>query len=136
MAENVVSGEEGAIEEFLNCAVFAVAGVSSNPEKFGARVYRDLLAAGKRVYGINPRLKQLDGETIYAGIEDLPETPDVLTLVVPAKIGLELARAARARGVRRVWMQPGAESEELLAFCRDAGIQTVHDQCVMIRLRR
>ncbi len=123
------------IDDFLSCDVFAVAGVSSNEAKYGTIAWRALREAGKRVYGINPRLSSLDGETIYPSIESLPECPDVLSLVVPAKIGLELAGEARAMGVKRIWMQPGAESSELLQWCAESGILAIHNQCVMVQLK-
>ena len=128
------SFDSGPIEGFLALDVFAVAGVSSNEQKFGTQVFRDLRRAGRRVYGLNPRLASLDGETIYPDLASLPERPQVLVLVVPAPIGLNLVEEAARLGIKRVWMQPGAENEELLARCSQLGLQTVHGQCVMIEL--
>lgn len=126
----------GLADEFLDLNVFAVAGVSSNPEKYGTKCYRDLVAVGKRVFGINPRLDMLDGQPIYPDVKSLPETPDVLVLVVPAKVGLALVEQAAETGIARVWMQPGAESDELLAACARLGLQVVHNDCVMRQLAR
>jgi predicted CoA-binding protein len=122
------------VDEFLSRSVFAVAGVSSNAEKYGTIAWRALRAAGKRAYGINPRLKSLDGETIYPSVASLPECPDVLSLVVPARIGLDLVKEAVEMGVERVWMQPGAESPELIEWCAESGISAIHNQCVMVQL--
>ncbi len=124
----------GSLHEFLQCGSFAVAGVSSNEQKFGTMAYRDLKAAGKKVFGINPRLKDLGGETIYPDVAALPESPDVLVLVVNAAIGLTLVEQAAQRGIKRVWMQPGAESDALLQRCAELGLQAVHNQCVMRQL--
>ncbi len=114
--------------------MFAVAGVSSNKSKYGTIAWQTLRNAGKRAYGVNPRLKSLDGETIYPDIASLPECPDVLSLVVPAKFGLALAKEAAEMGVKRIWMQPGAESPELLEWCAASGILAIHNQCVMVQL--
>jgi len=128
------AGAGGSIEEFLLHDVFAVAGVSSNEEKYGTKVFRDLRRAGRRVYGLNPRLDSLDGEKVFPDLGSLPETPQVLVLVVPAAVGLGLVEEAARRGIRRIWMQPGAESDALLKRCEELGLRTVHDQCVMIEI--
>lgn len=125
-----------SIENFLACQTFAVAGVSSNETRFGTLAYRDLAAAGKTVWGINPRLEELDGQKVYADVASLPQSPEILVLVVNAKIGLGLVEQAAARGVKGVWMQPGAESEELIERCGQLGLAAVHNQCVMRQLAR
>ena len=42
----------------------------------------------------------------------------------------------KKRSTNRVWMQPGSESEEAIAFCQEQGIKVVHDTCAMIRKRK
>lgn len=129
-----LSQDPNALSNFLKCNSFAVAGVSSNEEKYGTICFRDLLKAGKTVYGINPRLDELDGQPIYADVAALPETPDVLVLVVHFKIGEGLVEQAAERGIKRVWMQPGADSRELIDRCVELGLDVVHNQCVMRQL--
>ncbi|MCX7016235.1 MAG: CoA-binding protein [Candidatus Sumerlaeota bacterium] len=128
------SDSAGAVDRLLRCEVFAVAGVSSNERKYGTKVFRDLRRAGRRVYGLNPRLAQLDGETVYPDVASLPETPEALVLVVPPAIGLAIVEQAARRGAQRVWMQPGADSPELIERCQALGLEAVYGQCVMIEL--
>jgi predicted CoA-binding protein len=39
--------------------------------------------------------------------------------------------AAQA-GIKRVWMQQGAESQEAIRFCEQNGMSTVHGECIMM----
>lgn len=35
-------------------------------------------------------------------------------------------------GIRRIWMQQGAESAEAVGFCERAGIPVVHGECILM----
>ncbi|MGA9347601.1 MAG: CoA-binding protein [Anaerolineae bacterium] len=126
---------EELIREFINQRVWAVVGVSLNPEKFGHRVFRNLRAAGYIVYGVNPGGGEIEGQRLYSSLADLPEKPVVVDIVVPPKVTEEIVRQCAELGLGRVWMQPGSESEEAIRFCQEKGIKVVHGACAMIRKR-
>ncbi len=120
------------IADFTSRRVWAVVGVSGNRDKFGYRVFRSLREAGYRVYGVNPNAQVVDGETIYPSLEALPERPEVVDVVVPPVVTLQIVSACARLGLDRVWLQPGAESELVLEYCREHGIAVVHGACAMV----
>jgi predicted CoA-binding protein len=121
------------IQEFVNYKVWAVVGVSNNRRKFGNIIYRDMQAAGYEVYGVNPHEDSLDGQPLYPSLADLPVTPDVVDIVVPPEITEQIVRECHALGLRRVWMQPGAESAEAVDFCHANGIEVISGgPCAMV----
>ena len=131
----VVNGE--LIRSFLDKKnVFAVVGASRNPEKYGHRVYRNLKEAGYTVYPVNPNADEVLGDKCYPKLESLPVKPDVVDLVVPPKVTEEVVKECRSLGIRKVWMQPGSESEKSVEFCKKNGIEVVYGVCVMIERRR
>jgi len=124
------------IAEFLRRTnVFAVVGVSRNPEKYGHKVYKDLKEAGHTVYPVNPYLDELLGDRCYPSLSDLPCKPDVVDTVVPPELTEKIVRECEALGIDKVWMQPGSESELAIAFCKRNGIKVVHGVCVMVKRR-
>lgn len=124
------------IEEFVNHKVWAVVGVSSNRRKFGNIIFRDLRSAGYEVYGVNPHEGTVEGETIYPTLADLPVAPDVVDLVVPPDVTEQIVRECHELGLRRVWMQPGAESTEAVQYCHDHDIEVVYGgPCAMVQKR-
>ncbi len=127
-----------SIQDFLHQRnVFAVVGASKDPQKYGHKVYRDLRAGGYEVYPVNPRATEILGDRCYPALKDLPVTPDVVDIVVPPQVTQEIVRACHEHGIRKVWMQPGSESEDAIAFCQAKGIAVVHSVCVMVeRVRR
>ncbi len=128
---------EELIEKFLDSKnVFAVIGVSRDPEKYGYKVYKDLKKAGYTVYPINPKAESIDGDKCYNSLRELPERPDVVDIVVPPKITERIIKECKELGIKRVWMQPGSESEEAISFCKENNIEVVHSVCVMVERKK
>lgn len=121
------------IQEFVNYKIWAVVGVSNNRRKFGTIIYRDLRAAGYEVYGVSLHESELDGQPLYPTLAELPVMPDVVDIVVPPEITEQIVRECHALGLRRVWMQPGAESAEAVAYCEANGIEVISGgPCAMV----
>ena len=124
------------IEEFLEKSnVFAVVGASRDPSKYGHQIYKDLRAAGYKVYPVNPNADEILGDKCYPSLESLPEKPQVVDLVVPPKVTNQIVKICKKLGIRKVWMQPGSESETALNFCKENSIEVVHGACVMVERR-
>ena len=98
----------------------AVAGASDlgSGNYYGARVLANLVDAGTSatIYPINPRLS---GSTlldlkVFGSLSDLPETPDLVFVVTPAKFVIPTIEEAAAMGVRAsvvISTQAGSDDE-------------------------
>jgi predicted CoA-binding protein len=127
---------EKRIQDFINRRVWAVVGVSHDPAKFGHRIFRDLRGAGYTVYGVNPKGGEVDGQSLYLSLADLPDEVEVVDVVVPPQVTEQVVREAHRLGLNRVWMQPGAESEAAIEWAEAHGMEVVHDNCAMVRKKR
>lgn len=124
------------IRDMVAHRVWAVVGASNTPTKFGHKIYLDLKRAGYHVYPINPWEQAVDGDPCFPRITDLPEVPDVVDMVVPPAVGLQVVDDCIAKGVKRIWFQPGADSGPAIRRAEDAGMIVVHDACAMVEKRR
>lgn len=124
------------IKAAVNERVWAVVGASNNREKFGNRIFRDLRAAGYKVYPVNPNEEEVEGDRAYASVADLPEKPAVVDVVVPSWVGQKVARETAEAGIPYFWLQPGAESDELIANAEELGLKVIHNACAMVEKRR
>jgi hypothetical protein len=124
------------VDEFLAKRVFAVVGASQNPEKYGYQIYKTLKEAGYKVYPVNPNADEILGDRCYPSLSNLPEKPEVVDVVVPPQVTMKVVEECRRLGIENVWLQPGAESPEVLEFCAKRGIKCVHGLCVMIESRK
>ncbi len=110
----------------------AVVGVSMNPEKWGYRVYRALRDEGYKVFPVNPKYDEIEGDKCYPDLKSLPEKPDVVITVVPPEITENIVEECKKLGIKKVWMQPGSESDNAIKFCRENGIETVYNACFVV----
>jgi predicted CoA-binding protein len=120
------------IKEFMGQKKFAVVGATDNPEKYGNQVVKNLKSRGYEVYPVNPRLKELEGLKCYPGLADIPVKVDVVDFVVPPRATEEILRHCKELGLKRIWLQPGSESETAIAFCHENKLKVVHSVCVML----
>jgi predicted CoA-binding protein len=123
------------IDAFLDSTVFAVAGASTNREKYGNKVLRVYQQNQRTVYPINPGADEVEGLPAVADVPSLPEGVEALSIVTPPPITLSVVRAALARGIGHLWMQPGAENDEAIAEAVAAGANVIHGgPCVLVAL--
>lgn len=124
---------EETIHAFLNARSLAVFGVSRDPEKYGYKVYKTLKEKGLRVFAINPRANEVDGDPVYPNLQALPEIPEAIVTVVPPEVTKAVVADALAAGVRKIWMQPGSEHAEAIQHAQQAGATVVHGgPCIMV----
>jgi predicted CoA-binding protein len=121
-----------AIEAFLAQPALAVVGVSRSPRKFGTSACRALKEKGYRVYPIHRSAAQIDGMTCYLRLADLPERVGGVLVVVRPWDAIEVIYDAAANGIRRVWLQQGAESLQALQICDQLGLDVVSGECILM----
>lgn len=116
-----------------NNKVFAVIGVSPDPQKYSYRIFKRLLAHGYETYGISPLYESIDQIKIYPDLESVPAKIEVAVFVVNPKRGEDYLKQCQKTGAQYLWMQPGTYDE---AFCQkldQSQIPYVLD-CVLQRL--
>ncbi len=115
--------------------IYAVVGVSHNKEKYGHRVFRDLLKAGHIVYPVNPKGGDLLGQQVYPDLKSIPQKVEVVVMVVPPKVAQTILLQVKALDINKVWFQPGSESDEAIQFCHEHGIDYMQNACIMMKRR-
>jgi predicted CoA-binding protein len=121
-----------SVEGFLAEKTLAIAGVSRSGKGFGIAVIKDLTGKGYEVHPVHPEADEVCRFRCFRSIADLPKEVGGLVLVVPPDQTEKLVREAKDAGIKRVWMQQGAESAEAIRFCEESGIDAVHGECVMM----
>lgn len=107
----------------------AVVGASPNREKWGWKIYNKLKTLGFEVFPVNSHHSEINGEKCYPSLKDLPLKPDLVITVVPPQVTERVVEECRDLGIKRVWMQPGSESERAIEFCRANGIEVTYNAC-------
>jgi predicted CoA-binding protein len=105
--------------------VVAVIGASSNRNKFGNRAVRAFRQQGYTVVPINPHETDVEGLKSYASVLDVPGAIDMASFYLPPEIGLQVIDEVARKGIPEVWLNPGAESEALIARAKALHIQPI-----------
>ena len=123
------------IKDFVDQKKLAVVGVSRAGNKFGNMAYNELKQKGYQVFAIHPEAETVEGDKAYPSFKALPEAVDGVVLVVPPQQTEKVVQDAAAAGIKRIWMQQGAESDKAIQFCQENGIDVVSHECVMMYAR-
>ena len=114
---------------------YAVVWASNDENKYGHKVFRDLLDAGYHVVPINPNEKEILWEKVYPTLSDYDQKIDVVIFVVPPKVTEMILDEVKQLKITHVRMQPWSESQNAIKFCEINNIECIHDACIMIQRR-
>jgi len=123
---------ENLVKDFLKQKRFAVAGSFRNESKYAYKILKTLIKKGYKVYPVNPRVSDIEGMKCYKRISDIPFNIDVVNVVTPPSVTETIVKECRKKTIKRVWLQPGAENEAVIKFCRDNNIDVIHGLCIML----
>ena len=103
----------------------AVIGASANREKFGNKAVRAYLQQGYTVFPVNPRASEIEGLRTYPSITALPIRPDLVSVYLPPQVLLAVLPDIAAKGCNELWLNPGAESDQVLAEAERLGLNVI-----------
>lgn len=111
----------------------AIIGASNRREKFGNKAVRSHQAQGHTVYPVNPNETEVEGLKAWPSVDAIPGDVDRVLLYVPAAVGVKTLESIAAKGVKDVFVNPGAESDELLEKGRELGLNMIQ-ACAIIAI--
>ncbi len=113
--------------------IVAVIGASSNRAKFGNKAVRAFLHQGYSVIPINRHERVIEGLTVYRSVLDVPGPIDLATFYVPPAAGRVVLEEVAKKGIGEIWLNPGAESPDLVERARALSIAAVTG-CGILRI--
>ena len=120
----------------------AVLGASSDPTRIGGRPIAYMRAQGfaGALYPVNPNRAEIQGLKAYQSVADLPETPDVAIVAVPAELAAPAIEDLARRGVKGVIMftagfaemddEGAVKQTQMVASARAAGMRILGPNCL------
>jgi len=103
----------------------AIIGASNDRLKFGNKAVRAYVAQGYQVFPVNPKETQIEGLPAFRSIKDLPVRPDRVSVYVPPAALVGLLPDIAAVGCDELWLNPGTESDAVLAEAQRLGLSVV-----------
>lgn len=103
----------------------AVIGASVNRTKFGNKAVRAFQQQGYTVYPVNPREAEIEGLPVFKSIRDVPVRPQMISVYLLPPVLLKVLPDIAARGCDELWLNPGAESDAVLAEAERLGLRVI-----------
>lgn len=131
-----------SIHTMLNPKSMAIVGATPRMQ-YGGRFLNAALRGKDKVniYPVNPRYEEIQGLKSYPSVTDLPETPDVVGVVISYNNVLDVLKESHAKGTRAAvvisagFAERGEEDRtalqlELTQFCRESGLRMSGPNCL------
>jgi predicted CoA-binding protein len=110
----------------------AVVGISDNEARDSHKVAKYLKEHGYRIIPVNPKCREVLGETCYPGLKDVPGHIDIVDIFRNLEAIPGIVDEAIAVKADVVWMQLGLSHAEAAEVARAAGLQVVMNHCLKI----
>ena len=112
-----------------------ILGASSNRSRMSNKAVRAYVEAGYRVIPVHPSETEIEGQAAKPSLEAVSDPGDLLLLYVRPEIGVQSLDRAAATGIKRVFVNPGTGSPELVARIRALGMEPI-EACAIRALGR
>lgn len=86
------------------------------------------------MYPVNPKEAMIEGLTTYPSILEVPTRPNLVSVYLAPPVLLKVLDAIAAKGCDELWLNPGTESDEVLARAEHLGL-TVIQACSLVANR-
>lgn len=120
------------IDEFLSHKALAFVGASRKGRGFGCLASQELTKRGYTIHFVHPEVATIAGQPCGRTLKDVADKVAGVVIVTPPASTERLVREAVEAGIRRVWLQQGAESDSAIRLCEENGVVVIHDQCILM----
>lgn len=93
----------------------AIIGASTDQSKFGNKAVRAFQQQGYQVFPVNPKEETIEGLPAFKSIAAVPARPQMISVYLPPPVLLKVLPDIAAKGCDELWLNPGTESDEVLA---------------------
>jgi len=103
----------------------AIIGASGDRAKFGNKAVRAFLQQGYAVYPVNPKEAGIENLPAYKTIAEVPVRPNLVSVYLPPPVLLKILPDIAAKGCDELWLNPGTESDEVLALAEKLKLNVI-----------
>lgn len=109
----------------------AIIGASNDRRKFGNKAVRAFLQQGYEVFPVNPKEDFIEGLKTFKTIGDVAVRPQLISVYLPPAVLLDALPEIAAKGCDEFWLNPGTESDAVLAECERLGLNVIQACSIM-----
>ena len=135
-----------SLEQFFNPESIAIVGASRQKSKVGYEILTSIIDAGYKgkVFPVNPKADTIEELKCYPDLESIGQIPDLVIIVVPARIVPAVMQQCAKAGAKSViiitagFKEVGKEGRELeqqvIQIAKQAGIRVIGPNCLGVMI--
>lgn len=123
---------KASVDNFIGKKNIAFVGLSRKGNQFSNSVYKELSKKGYTFFPVNPGADEIGGVKCYPDLAAVKDKVDAALVMTPASQVPAVLESAAENGIKNVWVQQGAESEEAEKTGKEKGIDLVSGECIMM----
>lgn len=120
------------IQTFIDGKRMALVGASRKGGKMGNTVLKELTERGYAISPVHPESESIDGVKCYPNLQALTGQVDGVVVNVPPARSLQVLKDANEAGIKNVWLQMGASSDEVEQLGKDLGLNVTTGKCILM----
>ncbi len=124
------------VDVLRSARTVAIVGLSPDELRASNFIGFYLRRHGYKVVPVNPKEKEILGETSYPSLSQIPVPVDVVDVFRRPEAVPDIAREAVAIGAKALWLQFGIISSEGARLAEQGGLRVVMDRCMKIEHAR
>ena len=121
-----------SVENFIEKKNVAFVGLSRKGNQFSNSVYKELTKKGYNVIPVHPQADEIGGVKCYPDLESVKDMVESALVMTPATQVPAVLNDAAEAGIKHVWVQQGADSEEAVKLGDEKGLDLVNGECIMM----
>ena len=103
----------------------AIIGASKDRNKYSNKAVRAYLSKGYEVFPVNPNEREIEGLKCYSSVLEIPVEVEAATIYLPPEIGIKVIDDIVKKGIKKVFLNPGSESEPIIIKLRASKIEPI-----------
>jgi len=80
---------------------------------------------GYDVFPVNPKEDTVEGLRAYKSVSEVPLRPKMISVYLPPLVLMKILPDITARGCDELWVNPGTESDEVIAEAERLGLNVI-----------
>jgi predicted CoA-binding protein len=104
----------------------AIIGASADRGKYSNKSIHAHLHAGYDVYPVNPKEETIESLKCYKSVLEISVALDRISLYLPPAVGVKVLDDIAKKGCKELWVNPGAESPDLMQKAEALKLNTIY----------
>ena len=120
------------ITGFIQHKKLALIGAARDGKSFGNFAAKELRERGYELLLVHPQATEIEGQACYSDLKAVHDQVGGVIVCVPPAQAEGVLRQAAELGLKRVWLQQGAQTPQLVALGEQLGLEMVSGKCILM----